>query len=163
MKIASCNPLQCYSWTSSTAHLCSFSGYMHRPAEHEIVTSSLYTLMPTDTHAAFLLSGNKTKEAATWSAFSKWILCPSKRRKSCYCLHIYCKSMLLELVWGISATAHPASILSTPHCVKRLSVSLLSWPGQIVLWLAGVEWIWWGLVTEAFHGSCQRRAFISHE
>lgn len=37
--------------------------------------------------------------------------------------------MLLEFGVRYTATAQPASILSTPHCVKRLSVSLLSWLG----------------------------------
>jgi len=37
--------------------------------------------------------------------------------------------MLLESGVRYTATAQPASILSTPHCVKRLSVSLVSWPG----------------------------------
>ncbi len=37
--------------------------------------------------------------------------------------------MLLEFGVRYTATAQPASILSTPHCVKRLSVSLVSWPG----------------------------------
>lgn len=37
--------------------------------------------------------------------------------------------MLQEFGVRYMVTAQPASILSTPHCVKRLSVSLLSWLG----------------------------------
>lgn len=43
--------------------------------------------------------------------------------------NIYRKSLLQEFGVRYTAAAQPASILSTPHCVKRLSVSLLSWLG----------------------------------